>query len=123
MTMADVTTLINGYIATWNEKNSERRRALLAQTFTDEASYLDPLVRGDGQDAIDKMIAGVQQQYADYRFELAGAPDTHNDRVRFSWQLVGNGGGDPVATGYDFGILAEDGRLESVTGFLETPPH
>jgi hypothetical protein len=34
---------------------------------------------------------------------------------------VANGGGDPVAIGYDFGTLAEDGRLRSVTGFLEAP--
>ena len=121
--MADVATLIDGYIATWNEKDSERRRALVARTFTDDASYLDPLMQGEGQDGIDAMIAGVQQQYADYRFRLAQGPDAHNDRVRFTWQLVGNGGGDPVATGYDFGILAEDGRLRAVTGFLETPAH
>src|SRR5258705_6524168 len=120
--MADVATLINGYIATWNEKDSERRRALVQETFTDDASYLDPLMQGDGQEGIDAMIAGVQQRYAEYRFELAQGPDAHNDRVRFSWHLIGNGG-DPVATGYDFGVLAEDGRLRSVTGFLETPAH
>jgi hypothetical protein len=43
--------------------------------------------------------------------------------VGFSWHLVGNGGGDPVAIGHDFGTLAADGRLSSVTGFLETPAH
>jgi hypothetical protein len=121
--MADVATLIDTYIASWNEKNPARRRALVAQTFTDDADYLDPLMQGEGQDGIDAMIAGIQQQYADYRFELASDPDTHNDRVRFSWHLVGNGGSDPVATGYDFGTLSTDGRLRSVTGFLETPEH
>lgn len=121
--MADVATLIDNYIATWNEKDPGRRRELVGQTFTDGADYLDPLVHGEGRDGIDAMIAAVQEQYADYRFELAGAPDAHNDRVRFSWHLVGNGGGAPVATGYDFGTIAEDGRLRSVTGFLETPAH
>jgi hypothetical protein len=121
--MADVATVINDYIAAWNETDPQRRRALVTQTFTDDADYLDPLMHGEGQDGIDAMISGVQQQYADYRFELAAGPDAHNDRVRFSWHLVGNGGRDPVATGYDFGTLAEDGRLRSVTGFLETPTH
>src|SRR5438309_1734773 len=54
-----------------------------------------------------------------HRFELAGGPDAHNDHVRFTWQLVPHEGVVPVATGYDFGTLAEDGRLRSVTGFLE----
>jgi SnoaL-like protein len=121
--MADATTLIDTYMATWNEKDPARRRALIAETFTDDADYLDPLMHGEGPAGIDAMIAGVQQQYADYRFELAAQPDAHNDRVRFSWHLVAIRGGQAVATGYDFGILAEDGRLRSVTGFLETTPH
>jgi hypothetical protein len=119
--MTDVATTVQNYIAAWNERDAEQRRALVGQTFAEDADYLDPLVQGEGQDGIDEMIAGVQQQYADYRFELASGADAHNDRVRFSWQLVGNGDGQPVATGYDFATLTADGRLRSVTGFLETP--
>jgi uncharacterized protein (TIGR02246 family) len=121
--MADLATLMDNYIATWNEKDPERRRALVAQTFTDDADYVDPLMQGKGQDGIDAMIAAVQQQYSEYRVELVTGPDAHNDRVRFSWHLVEDGSGAPVAIGYDFGTLAEDGRLGSVTGFLETPAH
>jgi hypothetical protein len=117
--MTEVATTVETYIAAWNERDAQQRRALLAQTFTEDADYLDPLMHGEGQQGIDQMIAGAQQQYPDYRFELAGSPDAHNDRVRFSWHLVGNGNGQPVATGYDFGVLAGDGRLCSVTGFLE----
>jgi hypothetical protein len=118
--MADVDTLIDGYIAMWNEPEPERRRALVARTWTDDARYLDPLMAGDGQDGIDAMIAGVQEQFPNHRFELASGPDAHHDRVRFSWHLVADGGA-PVATGIDFGTLADDGRLRSVTGFLEQP--
>jgi hypothetical protein len=39
----------------------ERRLALIAETFSDGADYLDPLVRGDGQEGINAMIAAVQQ--------------------------------------------------------------
>jgi hypothetical protein len=60
--MAELATLIDGYIETWNEKDPERRRALIAETFSDDADYLDPLVRGEGAAGIDAMIAGVQQQ-------------------------------------------------------------
>jgi len=121
--MADPAQLIDGYIATWNEKDPDRRRALVDSTFTDDADYLDPLMHGAGRHAIDAMIAGVQQRYADYRFELADGPDAHNDRVRFAWHLVANDTGESIATGYDFGTLAPDGRLRSVTGFLEVAGH
>ncbi|MEA2297271.1 MAG: hypothetical protein QOF77_207 [Solirubrobacteraceae bacterium] len=121
--MTDLPSLVDRYIATWNEKDPKRRRALVAETFTGDADYLDPLMHGEGQDGIEAMIAGVQAQYADYRFALAAGPDGHNDRVRFSWHLLGSAGGDPVATGHDFATLAEDGRMRSVTGFLEIPEH
>ena len=78
--MADVATLVDNYIATWNERDSGRRRALIAETFAENADYRDPLMSGEGQEGIDAMIAGVQQQYGEYRFELADGPDAHNDR-------------------------------------------
>ena len=117
--MGDAATLIDSYIATWNERDPARRRELVAETFAENADYLDPLMKGDGHDGIDAMIAGVQAQYGDYRFELAGGPDAHNDRIRFSWHLIHNGDDASVATGFDFGTLSRDGRLQSVTGFLE----
>jgi len=117
--MTDITTLIDGYIAAWNETDPQRRRALVDKTFAQDADYLDPLMAGEGAQGIDAMIAGAQAQYPGHRFELATAPDAHHDRVRFSWHLVADGGG-PIATGHDFATLSDDGRLRSVTGFLET---
>jgi hypothetical protein len=118
--MTDTTTLVERYIASWNERDPQRRHALVTGTFTDDANYLDPLMRGEGHGEIEAMIAGVQEQYAEHRFELASGPDAHNGRIRFSWRLVG-AAGDPLAIGHDFGLLADDGRLQSVTGFLEAP--
>jgi hypothetical protein len=65
------------------------------------------------------MVAGAQQQFPGHRFELSAGPDTHHDRVRFAWRLVGADGGEPVAAGVDFATLGDDGRLRAVTGFLE----
>lgn len=117
--MPDTATVVDTYIDAWNETDSDRRRELIAQVWTDDATYLDPMMSGDGHDGIDAMIAGVQEQFAGARFELAGAPDAHHDRVRFTWHLKPAGGGDTMAVGIDFGTLADDGRLRSVTGFLE----
>jgi hypothetical protein len=115
--MTDITTVIDNYIAAWNEADPDRRRAIVGETFADDASYLDPLMSGDGHDGIDAMIGAAQQQFPGHRFELSMGPDAHNDRVRFAWSLVGDGA--PVAAGVDFATVGEDGRLRSVTGFLE----
>jgi SnoaL-like domain len=115
--MTDITTIVDGYIAAWNETDADRRRALVADAFADDASYIDPLMTGEGTDGITAMIGAAQQQFPGHRFQLSAGPDAHHDRVRFAWKLVGNGA--PVAAGVDFATLAGDGRLRSVTGFLE----
>jgi hypothetical protein len=117
--MADVTTVVDAYIAMWNETDADARRAIVARAFGDDGTYLDPLMSGEGPDGIDAMVAGAQAQFPSVRFELVSGPDHHHDRVRFAWRMVGANGAGELARGVDFATLAGDGRLRSVTGFLE----
>ena len=114
----DTATVVDTYLAAWNETDPSRRRQLVERTFTPEATYLDPLMRGEGHDGLDAMIAAAQQKYPGCRFTLAAGPDAHNYVLRFSWDLMPENG-DKLATGHDFAVVAEDGRLSSVTGFLD----
>lgn len=116
--MTDATQVVERYIAMWNEPDADKRRELVAQTVTEDARYLDPLMAGDGIDGISEMIGGAQQQFPGHRFALVAGPDAHHDRVRFTWSLVTNDG-DPAAIGTDFVTVAEDGRMRAITGFLE----
>ena len=115
--MAQIANIVDSYIASWNEPDPERRRALVGRTWSEDGSYVDPLMTGAGTDEIAAMIGAAQAQFPGHRFELAFGPDAHNDRVRFAWRLVGADG--PVAAGVDFATVADDGRLRAVTGFLE----
>ena len=117
--MTDIATAVNDYIATWNERDPQRRRELVAQALSDDASYVDPHRSGERHDGIDAMIAEAQGQFPGHRIELTFGPDAHNDRVRFAWSLLGPDGA--VGGGTDFAIVAPDGRLRSVTGFSEAP--
>ena len=116
--MTEVTTVVESYIAMWNETDPQRRRSIIEQTWTDDASYVDPNAEVAGADGLDALVAAVQEQFPGHRFVLAAGPDAHHDRLRFSWQLVAENG-DAIATGVDFAIVADDGRLRAVTGFLE----
>lgn len=118
--MNSLTDLIDRYIAGWNETDGPRRRDLLVQTWTEDAVYVDPLMRGEGRTGIDAMIQGVQTQFPGFRFRRTTDVDTHNDRVRFGWEL-GPEGSAALAGGVDFGIVAE-GRLQAITGFLDFAP-
>jgi len=117
--MTDTTTVVRRYIAMWNETSPEDRRAIIAETWADDATYLDPMMSGDGPEGINAMVAAAQKQFPGHQFELTSGPDVHHDRVRFAWRMVPDAGGAPVAAGVDFARLAGDGRLRDVTGFLE----
>lgn len=116
--MTDASSVVERYIASWNERDAEKRRALVAGTFGADAEYLDPLVSGHGIEEIDALIAAAQRQFPGHTFALAAGPDETNDRIRFSWVLA-PADGEPVAGGTDFALLAADGRIQSVTGFLD----
>jgi SnoaL-like domain len=116
----DLNNLIHRYIDAWNETDAGRRQELVAGVWTDDGTYLDPLMSGAGHGSIATMIGLAQQQFPEHRFELSFGPDAHNDRVRFAWRLYGPEGDAPVAGGTDFGVVAGDGRLSSVTGFVES---
>jgi hypothetical protein len=118
--MSEHTDLIDRYIAAWNETDAPRRKALIARTWTEGASYLDPLMNSEGHAGIDAMIAGVQAKFPGFRFSLSGKVDAFQDRVRFSWEL-GPQNGPAVVKGTDFAVVA-DNRLQAVTGFLDQVP-
>lgn len=113
-------TLVERYIDAWNETDAERRKALIAKAFTEDAHYVDPLAAVDGHAGIDALIAGVQARFPDFRFRLAGKPDGYADKVRFTWEL-GPEGAEGVIVGSDFGVIAGE-RLRTVTGFLDRVP-
>ena len=122
MTATNPQDLAARYMAAWNEADPDRRRALVAALWTEDATYRDPVMEGEGHRGIEALIGGVQARFPGFRFALSGrAPDGFGDRVRFSWDL-GPEGGEAVIQGTDFAMLAEDGRLRAVTGFLDRLP-
>jgi hypothetical protein len=120
--MTSINETVIGYIAAWNETDAEQRGAIIAQTWAEDASYLDAHRDSTGHAAIDAMIAAVQQRFPGYRFRLSSGIEVHHDRARFSWTA----GGTPEAPlffgGTDFAVLASDGRLSAVTGFTDALP-
>jgi SnoaL-like domain len=119
-TMTDINSIAARYIELWNERNASRRRDMLAANWTENASYVDPLMKGDGRSGIDALIEGVQKRFPDFRFKLLGKVDGYGDRVRFCWGLGPEGADSPIK-GTDFAVI-DDGRIRSITGFLDQVP-
>jgi hypothetical protein len=118
--MTDASRIADRYIAVWNETDPARRNTLLAEDWSEDASYVDPLANVAGRTGIGALIAAVQDRFPGFRFSLDGLCDGYGDRIRFSWTLGPQSEPDMIR-GTDF-IVVENGRLKSVTGFLDKVP-
>ena len=116
----DAQTVAARYIELWNERNAARRREMLAANWTDNASYVDPIMSGQGRGQIEALIEGVHKRFPDFRFALLGKVDGHGNHVRFSWGLGPDGTDSPIK-GTDIAVI-DDGRIRSIIGFLDQVP-
>ena len=78
--------------------------------------------KGVGHDAIDTMIATARKLFPRYRIRLISKIETHNGNLRFSWAAGGTEQAPLYLGGTDYGLLAADGRLQSVIGFVDASP-
>src|ERR671912_324344 len=78
-------SVIERYIAIWNETDPARRRDLVRWAFTEDAAYTDPLLLGAGHENLDQMFGVAQAQLPGAQVTLASEPDGHHGWVRFSW--------------------------------------
>jgi SnoaL-like domain len=116
--MPDPNAIADRYVDTWNETDTARRAALIAEHWSAGATYADPMSQVAGHEALAGLIDAVQQRYPGHAFARVGKVAAHGKHLRFSWSLAPAGG--PVAAiGTDVATLAEDGRLQSVIGFLD----
>jgi len=118
--MSDPKSVATCYLDAWNEGVADRRARLLREHWTDDARYVDPLMRGDGLQQIDALMAAVHERFPGFRFALANGADGHGDHVRFSWSL-GPAGSEPPIAGSDV-VELRDGRIARVIGFLDRVP-
>jgi len=120
--MSNSNEVVVRYLAAWNEPEAKRRRELVAKAWTDDGSYVDAAREGHGHDSLDAMIATAQGHFPGYRLRLASGIETHHDYLRFSWVAGGAAEAPLYIKGTDFVVVAGDGRIKSVVGFVDAAP-
>ncbi|MBV8684191.1 MAG: nuclear transport factor 2 family protein [Caulobacteraceae bacterium] len=116
--MADPMTIAEEYLAVWNEDDADRRRRMIAEGWSTEPRYVDPLMAGDGREGVANMIEALRGRFPGHGFNLKGSADGHGQFVRFSWTL-GDANGARVVGGMDVVRLDGEGRIAEVIGFLD----
>ena len=91
-TVATMERVIDRYIAAWNEPDADVRRRAVAELWTEDGTYTDPLASVEGHEAIGAVIAGAREMFPGHVFRPIGSVEAHHDIVRFGWELAGVGG-------------------------------
>jgi hypothetical protein len=115
----DSKTVVDTYIAAWNETDEEQRKELIAQCWSDSGTYTDPVADVSGPAALSDLINGFHGQMPEASIVVTTGIDQHHDHIRFGWRLEGAA---QAIDGIDVGRLASDGRLASIVGFWGTNP-
>ncbi|MER6976687.1 nuclear transport factor 2 family protein [Streptomyces carpinensis] len=123
---ADATTAQHGatverYVRFWNAETPEEQQRLASATFTDEVQYYAPIGVLSGPPA----LIGFREQFGQHMGKVAfnprQEPQIHHERARLMWE-IDNGGTRPFATGTDIMTFAPNGRITTITTFLDQPP-
>ena len=119
--MTTYEALAERYIALWNETDPTARRHGVDELWAADARYVDPLAEAQGREAIEQTVAAVQGQFPGFVFRLGGPVDGHHNQLRFTWELCPPDG-EPLVVGFDVAVTDDDGRLQTVLGFLDRVP-
>ncbi len=120
--MSTYETAVERYLNAWNTTDADDLAKAVAAAWTEDGTYTDPLADVAGHDGIAAAIAGAHAQFPGFEFRLIGKVDGHHNIARFGWELVSTADGSAPAAGFDVITLAEDGRIRTVSGFLDRVP-
>lgn len=103
------------YAAIWSLSPTERGEELAA-CLIDDATYCDSNCYLAGRPVLSDYMGRFQDSVPGGRFHIQSVLH-HHDRSLAQWALRG-GNGEVLQTGTSFGLIAEDGRLQTISGFF-----
>lgn len=115
--MDDTTVIIDRYLDAYGEADPDRRRQLIADSFTPDATLADPPLDAAGHDGLFDVFAVAQDHFPNHTFARTSEIDEHHGAARYEWSLTAPDGTVAVA-GTDFVRFGPDNKLASVVGFF-----
>lgn len=103
------------YAATWSLE-TERRAEELVACLTDDATYCDPNGLLTGRATLSDYMGQFRASVPAGRFHIRRVLH-HHDRSLADWELCSQDGA-VLQTGTSIGMLSEDGRLRTISGFF-----
>jgi hypothetical protein len=126
--MTDPNELADRYVAIWNERDPDRRRAAVKELWSaggiqilkppqeirDVAKTLamQSILESRGHDELEARVANAVEQFGSkYEFRRSGDADRLQDVMTFRWEAILRDSGEPDASGRHVFMLEPDGRI------------
>ena len=109
---AEVSTLVERYLAVWNESDLDARRRQVAELWAEDGVHVLPSSEIRGRTAIEAEIVRTHDASIakGFRFSAENA-EGHHEVIRFDWEMRPAGGGKAVTAGSTLLVLGDDGRV------------
>ena len=121
--MTDIAAFVENYATIWNEPDAERRRARIRELWVPDARHLARTLEAIGYDGIESRVAGAYDKWVKekgYLFRLRDGVDGHHGTIKLRWEMLPAAGDAVISVGFDFLVLAADGRIQTGYQFIES---
>src|SRR5712671_6273724 len=111
---APAQTLADRYVDVWNERDDESRRVAIAALWVPDGQHYVEGREARGYEALEKRIRGSHEKNVrddGNRFRAAKDVRRLRDVVTFHWDMLPADSETILATGREFLIIADDGRV------------
>ena len=106
----------------WNAGTEREQRRLAAAVFADGVEYRAQIGILSGAQALADFRNEFAAHMGTVALRLRERPQVHHRRARLQWEILTGDDGTSFATGTDVIQLDDDGRISSVTVFLDRAP-
>lgn len=136
--MIDTKELVGRYVAVWNEPDAASRRKAVAELWTEDGVQilqppqeiretaaslgLTPVLEARGHEALHVRVTRSYEKFVapgEFFFRPRNNAVRLADIVKFNWEMVPTGGGEPAGVGLEILVLDEDGRIRTDYQFIE----
>jgi len=110
------------YVAVWNEPDAERRRGQVRRLWTEDGAHLGPTLEARGHAELEARVTRSNDRWIKERdciFVSAGNAESHHDSIRMNWVMTPRAGGEPISIGFEFLVLAADGRIRVAYQYID----
>jgi hypothetical protein len=138
--MTDPGDLADRYVALWNEPDPDRRRAAIAELWTEDGAHilqppqeireiaarpgigLTAMLEARGHAALFARATSAHEEFiatGEFSFRRRDNVERVADVVKFNWEMVSKDG-EVAGVGLEFLVLAPDGRIRRDYQFIES---